>query len=755
MKSRLLALLGALFVVLASLGPRLVLHDRTPSESGDSWTVADPDSLYHARRVERLLDEGWSVAGEDPLLNGPEGAFIPWPPYYELVVAGLIAPFAPADQAERHAYIEVATARLPLLFGVLASLVVFLGARSLGGTLAGVLAGLLHALTLGSIAYSCEGNGDHHAFVTLCSALLLWGFAASLKGRRLEDRRWCLGVGAFSGLVAGIAVGSWVASLIWIVIVDAVFAVLLIAHARRPRPGLAEFGSSFHVVALVVLLPAVLQSPWKEEFPWMVVNLSWFHVVYLGIGCLVFAPLLLHRGEARWKRGYPWIVGALLAGFGVLSTALDIGPAAGIREGFEWVSRQDTFMGAVAESRPLLGPNALDGEWVRYLGWQIGLLPVAWLFGLWIAWRSKREELLPWIIAALPLAFQAAGQARFADALSVPASVIIAWMLATLASKKFSGRKLVICGTVLVALAPLAQVQTLTLMSDAGQGPRPDWRRERGSRELCEWIAKNADPDTPGTILANWNRGHEIEWVTGRGSVATNFGSYVGAEGFLAPARFFLSVEDGEAEAVLRSRDARYVVLSCFLSSALPGWILAGDESWEGRYYELNGPGAGRLLPAWYETLGARLLNGGFTRGNSEAERGDSLDFMRLVHASPIAIRRSPLTSTRGTVPFGWVWERVPGARVGFAGPPGTPVAIEIEIAYPGAPGQTAEVVQFLRRGVIGESGRLELRVPYATLANNGDGRVRSARWTRGSQAGQLRLGDDDVLEGRLVDVND
>ena len=60
-------------------------------------------------------------------------------------------------------------------------------------------AAALHALCLGSIAYSRLGNGDHHAFHGLLSMVVLGLLAAPLRPGRLERRAWWLGVKYFAG----------------------------------------------------------------------------------------------------------------------------------------------------------------------------------------------------------------------------------------------------------------------------------------------------------------------------------------------------------------------------------------------------------------------------------------------------------------------------------------------------------------------------------------------------------------------------
>ncbi len=751
MRGGLIAVLLALGVLTLSVAIRYRLHDRTPAQEGESWTVSDPDSLYHARRVERALDAGGLPAPSDPALNHPEGARIPWPPYYDLLAAWAIEPGLSDSPSTRRGQIERGVAWLPFVFGALTSLLAFLAARSLAGPAAGVGAGVLHALCLGSVAYSRIGNGDHHAFYSCVAGVVLAGLAAALRGERLRERRW-QGAGAALGALVGFTIGAWVGALILAVVVDAVFALLLVAHARRPRAGLAEFGLAYHVAALLVLVPGVLQSPWKDEFPWMVVNLSWLHLAYFAAGACVFVPLLFAREGGTLRRRHPWLVGLALAGLAGLSFALDAGPAAGVREGFAWVSRADRFMSGIAESRPLLGAGAQAGELFTFLGYGVLLLPFAWVGLVVVGWRRRSAELLPWIVCLPPFALQAAGQVRFADALALPAAVALAWAAVTAVRALRPSASALWLVPLLAALAVAANPGTLEQLSAPTDGPRPDWRRERARRALCTWIRERT-PDTGEAVLANWNLGHEIEWAAERPTIATNFGSYVGEEGFLTPARVFLATDLAESEALLEARGARHLLLSCNLPGALDGWLRAGPGDWRARFTATGRDGAVQLRPEWYRTLAARLLNGGFPRVAAGAEREDSVEFLRLLHASPTVIRRSAISDWAGPTPYGWVWERVAGARVTLTAEPGARCAVELRVAYANADGGVLQELTYLRTGVADEAGSCELRVPYATGTPNGDGRVLAASWRAGEASGPLIVAELDVAEGRRVDV--
>ncbi|MFT7487016.1 MAG: asparagine N-glycosylation enzyme membrane subunit Stt3 [Candidatus Paceibacteria bacterium] len=752
MNSRWALGLTLLLVLACSAIPRWSLHDRTPSAQG-SWTVSDPDSLYHARRVERALLEGALPASTDDFLNHPEGAIIPWPPYYDALVATLLSPFHGRGDALDRTRLERNVAWLPFVFGLLTSLTAFFAARQLAGLWAGLGAGGLHALALGSVVYSRVGNGDHHAFLSLLAGLLFWGCSWMLQRDRLESRQLTLGAGILLGAMTGFGIGSWVAFLVLAVLVDLVFAVLLVLQTQRPRAGLAAFGLAFHLAALFTLLPAVLASPWKEEFPWMVVNLSWFHLTYLGLGALVFLPLMALRTHSRVHRFYPWIVAGALALFLLATSFLEHGPIAGLREGFAWVSRQNSFMSGIEESRPLFGEGAIPGGVLTYIGAFGYLLPFAWLAALGALWKEHRFELLPWVVVLPPLALQAAGQVRFADVMILPGAVLVAWLVTCLFRKRQWNIPTVLLAPLVLLLVGVSQASTCMRLMDAYGNAQSDSRRKQASRELCDWLSNQGTNQENDAVLANWKWGHEIEWAARRPSVATNFGSYVGEVGFLSPARFFLSADAGEAEAVLEERGASIVMLSVDLSDGLPGWIQAGPSEWDGKFYRLDAQGLGQLLAPWFESIGGQLLNGGFARPQRGAERRNSIDFLRLLHVSPTTLRKSPISNWKGPSPYGWIWERVPGAQVVLKGRTGDLASVQIEVEYTAGPRRQAQTVRFLNQVVLDGEGRASLRVPYNTTSN-GDGKVLRAEWRVGVSSGPLVIEEREVQGGLEVPIN-
>jgi hypothetical protein len=105
-----------------------------------------------------------------------------------------------------------------------------------------------------------------------------------------------------------------------------------------------------------------------------------------------------------------------------------------------------------------------------------------------------------------------------------------------------------------LALAVLAQLPSVLLARRQLTAPTSTGARDDvqlGERLVYRWVGGHArsgeDPAGNEAVLAHWDRGHVIEWVADRPTVATNFGSYLGVESYRDPPRFFLSEDVSEA----------------------------------------------------------------------------------------------------------------------------------------------------------------------------------------------------------------
>ena len=717
-------------------------------------TSPEADGLYHMRRVHRAIEEG-EIAGSDPRLNFPHGSMIPWPAYADSAAFSLLGLFAPEDLAERRIYVEKWMGRLPFLYGLATSflLALFAGAL-LRSQLAAIVAGSISAICYGALHYSVPGIADHHAWVSLLNILALLICMMAWQRERLIDPHRSLHLGGAAGVMIGLSMGSWVASLLWLGALQLGLFLTWLRARDETAQGLRNFGLAFHGAALLLVLPAALSSPWVAENPWMVVNLSWFHPTVLLLGLLVFLP---KRGGRIPLLAIP---GAILVLAG-LALALNFGPGAGIREGFAWVSRADEFMSGIAESSRLF-----DG-YTDWVGFGFFLLPVLWL---WIAlrwWRGQSE--LAVFLILIPLTFvQALAQIRFVEAAIGPAALAFAWACTQLPKLNQASAWLTL--PIGIAIGFLVGgtnwsygLASLTWTDHAAPA----------QRHVLEWIDSREPIVTPiaeadASVLAPWDWGHAIEWRTGFASVATNFGSYVGVDGYRAPAKFFLATDRQAAQDLLRTHQVRYIVRSSRLTLAMDQLQRSYGEGlpaggFVSDFKDAQGRTRTEFTPLWFDTMAAALGVGvaagpsGVVPGLGDPDGPDGsirpIDFLRLVHVSPIA---DDHRAHGGMIqPYGLVWEHVPGAAISIAAENGQSLRVELGIRV-GMNGK--EIIAFLYRDQIAASGgQAALRLPYNTALANGDAEVAYAKWellaADGSvvRDGELIVSEEAIVDGLAV----
>lgn len=808
-RHRLLLALVLVFVaanalVLRGLHNTRLGFEAVPADSSDWWST-DPDSQYHMRRLARLLTEGGAVAERDDYLNAPHGSAIPWPPYYTYTLAAGLRPWLgaapdPAD-AEAHAAwrlrLEHGVGWMPAVFATLTAVLAALAAFQLTQSLlAALAAGLLFAWTRVSILYSSVAIGDHHAFVTFLMVLMFAVFAAAMAERNRDRVTAGWLYGGLCGFLAGWLLGSWVGGLMYIVLIQAALGLALCS--RRCRPGLAPFGASFHLAALLTVLPAVASSPWQEETPWIVVNLSWFHPLELGLGLCVFLPLLfLPRAlgpETALRRGYPLLVALVLAAGSGAAWLLQTPVAQGIADGFAWAGRSNEFMGFITESQPLVDwADSSFAEVFAYLGYGVLILPVAWL--VCFARRGRFDRSLIWLTATPVLVYQSLVQRRFAESAAPLIAIVLAWAGALLLERfcrdKPARPALIfrsLAGLLVLAAVPLLNPHVAgraSFVLENGEsfprGPVP--HQERGVRESLEWLRSYERDRQPSqaqgsdhrAVLANWDRGHAIEWAADLPSVATNFGLYVGLESYLAPWHFLLESEPRSAEQILQDRAARYVLItSRYFSTFATSLKVTRPDELTNFYRRLTpqqnvtqAQPAMQLFAPWFGTMAARLLFLGklpqplaqqLAAQSTESKEAldQSLDFLRAIYVSPRQVKH--LVLPHGAPPYASavLWEMVPGATVTHAAL--GPLEVEVDLAW--GPGRSRPDFQFVRRAMPGPDGVTRIRVPYATRPRpgkqpipNGQVRVLAARWRSAAGSGPLLIPEPAVRGGAIVEL--
>jgi len=577
-------------------------------------------------------------------------------------------------------------------------------------TAAALAAGLGVALSFAHLRYSYVGMGDHHTAVSALYVALLalvsWGVGPeALRGPRMSALR-----GALAGVVGGALLGTWVASFALLVPVQLALAWLLLRPGRPAPVGLALFAASFHKALVLALLPAAFTSPWSAAAPFDVVNLSWFHVAWFGIAWLAFAPVVfLPRAPARRAPA------ALVA---LLLTALALKAGGGARDALEWATASNVFMASITESQPFESLAAAT-KWVGLGAWLV--LP-ALVVGVVRASTRRDDRLVPWLAAVVTLLVAAALQRRFAEALAAPAAVLCGWLVGHVWRARGAA-----FGAALLVLSTL-HLGTLRATLARLDGPRfvsNEAALQHGAIAAVLAPLRALPEEARRGVLAEWDHGHAIEWWGGAPSLATNFGLYLGADTFLDPWRFLLSVDEGEAEALLERRDVGFVFVTRDARRNLATALVALDRP------PLDDAG-------WRGTQVARLVAS--DRADAEAHA----PFLRLVASQGFA-------GTPGT--YARLFERVRGAEVVVSGAPGERVSLRMRIdAEDGGLLWSVE-------GVVASDGKCSMRVPYPTERDTAmsvfpaAGVARTAELTVGGRALPLVVRASDVSGGAQVVV--
>ena len=342
---------------------------------------------------------------------------------------------------------------------------------------------------------------------------------------------------------------------------------------------------------------------------------------------------------------------------------------------------------------------------------------------------------------------QAVSQRRFSDALAVPLALVASVILVGVISYFLANKLFKYCALLIVVFV-LNIPSILHVHAKSFEGESSIVKL--AERQLFGWIA--SEPTADRSVLAAWDFGHMIEWVAKRPSIATNFGSYIGLDSFVDPARFFMTDDVILAENIIQSRDVQYIVTTARLPQLLSSHAERANLPVE-NYRKLS-RGSAELLPPWFHTMGAQLFNLGYVPTGSTAQ---SLNFLRLVHLSPTIVEVAPQLGSKTAA--GRVWEYVSGARIVFSGTPGEDVFVEADIHFNmrhegGRSPLRAPPFRFSwkRYEKCNQQGVAEIRIPYAS-GSNGDAYVSSIRLVGSGITKELYLTENQVQAGETVHV--
>ena len=349
----------AAFAVRGRPGIARVAAAPVESPGGSAAPIlVEQDALYRAVRVARAVEgHGWVSAREDglgpallaegaPPASEDQGAPIPWAPGYDLFLAAVHRRAFPsfaqllADESERapapapdagerariERWVAAAPPLLAALTALLAALLAALVTPGAGASAAAAVAGLGVAFATAHVDATARGSGSAAGWVGL---LLTGALLVTVRGwmqPRINQPFWSSVRGGIAGLLAGLAVASDAAALLPVALLQLTFLARLLLPFRDaegravPARSFPVFVTSFHKVALLVLLPATVENPFVAGDPMGVVGVTWLPLALLGAGWLAFAPFALVPRLVGRRPVMALIPAALLAGAVLLGT---------------------------------------------------------------------------------------------------------------------------------------------------------------------------------------------------------------------------------------------------------------------------------------------------------------------------------------------------------------------------------------------------------------------------------------------------
>ena len=547
----------------------------------DGVALAGTDPWFHLRRAHTLVAHFPHAGAFDPYLGPPGGRRVDTPPLLDVVIAAIA--LVVGGGRPREETVTIAAAWLPAALGALCVVPVFLLARRLWGTTAGVVAGALVAVLPGGLLQrSVLGQADHHVAEALLAAtvLALLGHALAfapedspVDGRTtsLPSPRLLRSAGrpVLLAAAAGVALAAF--QLTWRH--AWAFALLLGAWlvlqwgtdmlGGRRADGSAGVGLVAFAVACATVFPLAHPVTVGRDGP----------VVFAALAGLAGALLGATWLGGRLGIGRRTAVAAFAAAAVVAGVALARTPSAASTLG---IALRRLVPGPEAATVAEVEPLLTDTTWARLFG-ELALAPLFALPGLLIlAARVRRHrhpaEMLV-LVACGAFAAAALAQRRFSYYLALALALLSGLAFSHLASRLGTAGPARPWGRAGLALAAAVLLGPALLLCPIAaampSGPSAEWRatlrwlrvgtpEPYGSASAYDAPCPDRDEGLlypRSAVLAWWDAGY---WLTsGARRVPVTNPTQFNAK---RAARFFLAQTDGEALGLARDLGARWVI---------------------------------------------------------------------------------------------------------------------------------------------------------------------------------------------------
>jgi Uncharacterized membrane protein, required for N-linked glycosylation len=441
-----IAVIALLIIAGISLYIRIKLPYDQVFVDGTVW-FRGVDAWYHMRLVDNLLHHFPHVISFDPYTFYPHGCTVPWPPFFDWLVAG-IAWLVGVGSPSQHT-IDAVGAYVPAILGTLTIIPVYFIGKELFNRWVGVISAALVAILPGEfLNRSLLGFTDHHVAESLFTAVTIMFLILAIKRARereitfahLANRNWTiirspLIYTVLAGIFLGIYLLTWVGGLLLVFIISVWLVIqFVIDHLRRKSTDyLCIIGVLTFFISFIMVLPFISRGGLKTIY----------HASFL---VAILAPIAL-SGISRLMRRRP-IKPAYypLALVGLVGIAFAVFHAINPSLLHSMLSRFTIFTPrgvalTILEVHPLLLPYGHFSLKIAWLNFTTSFFISFIAFG-WLIYRNIKEEsadktlFLVWSVIML---IAVLGQRRFSYYYAINAALLtgyFAWRVLDFAGLK-------------------------------------------------------------------------------------------------------------------------------------------------------------------------------------------------------------------------------------------------------------------------------------------------------------------------------
>lgn len=690
------------------------------------------DEFYHMRRILYTVQNFPGTLWFDSYLNYPYGWENVWPPLYDQICAA----FCLLLGQNTRPGVEMAASFMPIIFGSIATIVVYFLIREIFDHRTAILAGLMTVLAPTYLQYTRFAAMDHHSLevLFLLSALLFLILAFCR-----QEKRYIFAV--LAGISLAALAYTWHGATLYLAIIPVYGAIEMAMALKNKR--------SWHETAMALMLALavaiILILPYRNA-AWLKPSFMGIVAVFGAMAVISALSYIIAKRNMNWK-AFPLSITILFLAFVLLlsSGLLELGGL--IKFGLELIWG-GSYVGLISEAEPLIY-DWLTFKQVLFSGLGLNLLFALAGFAVILIYirnsqggrRQGLMILLLWAAFAIILTF---GQLRFlymsTISIGILISILFFYLLDLIRNRLGGNNQRSILPAILIlflflTLPSIAEmVNTVTYSDPMIKG---DWQ------ESMAWLKENSNAtsyfDAPVktpeySVMCWWDYGNWIMYMAERPVVASNFQA-----GWEDAAKFYLSEKEENATALLDERGSKYVFLDHSMAYGKLGAIANWAHEDLTTYFMAQDYSGSQItvIPT------QRLFN--TTLGKLYYFDAAGTSHFRLIYESKTFLGENPAKAQVK------IFEYVPGALIRVRTAPDQKVGCVLNMT------SNQDRPFIYANQAAPKDGVLEMRVPYSTESRYECTAVDPYLIFSGNQMGvrmkHVNVSEDDVLNGRTVEV--